>query len=177
MWGAPRMGSAMTLTPEQHAAVQQWASDGATLNDVQRRLKEEFGVNITYLDARLLLLDLQVQLKDKPKAKEPVPPEPAPELGPDDALPDDSEAAEMPLDGTTGEPGTGQVRLTVDQIAIPGAVVSGKVTFSDGQNAGWYLDQMGRLGLGGVEPGYKPPALDVPVFQQELDRVLMEAGF
>ena len=156
-----------SLTPEQHAALQQWASEGATLNDIQRRLKEDFGVNITYLDARLLLLDLQVKLKDKPKEPEPVAAVPEPVAQNADAV----------MDEATGLPATDGMKLTVDQIAIPGAIVSGKVTFSDGQTAGWYLDQNGRLGLMGVEPGYKPPTADVPVFQQELDRVLTQAGF
>ena len=31
--------------------------------------------------------------------------------------------------------------MSVDQITKPGAIVSGKVTFSDGQIADWYLDQ------------------------------------
>lgn len=154
----------MTLTPEQQAALERWAGEGATLNDIQHRLKNEFGVNLTYLDARLLLLDLQVKLKDKPR-EQPKPEEPAPQA---EATPEDEDAA----------PATpGSLHLTVDQITIPGAIVSGQVTFSDGQSAGWYLDQMGRLGLRGTEPGYKPPAEDVPLFQQQLDRVLAQSGF
>jgi len=71
----------------------------------------------------------------------------------------------------------GAVNVTVDTLAIPGALVSGKVTFTDGQTAGWYLDQSGRLGLRAPDPGYRPPPADVPVFQAELDRVLVQAGF
>lgn len=153
----------MILTPEQLAAVQQWAEDGATLNDVQQRLKQEFGLTITYLDARLLLLDLKVKLKDKPrdepKAEEPAPAAPSPE--PEDAKPEVA----------------GGVSVTVDELAIPGAMVSGKVTFSDAKTAGWFIDQMGRLGMRAPEPGYKPPAEDVPVFQQELDRLLANLGY
>ncbi len=37
--------------------------------------------------------------------------------------------------------------LGVDTVARPGAMVSGSVTFSDGQKGHWYLDQMGRLGV------------------------------
>lgn len=168
------------LTPEQQTALEQWAADGATLNDVQRRLKDEFGVNLTYLDARLLLLDLQVKLKDKPKEKEPAPPEP--QGVPTQANEDDQDmaapAGDEFEDDVTGEPlPGGKIQVSVDQLAIPGAIISGRVVFSDGVTAGWYLDQMGRLGLRGTEPGYKPPAQDVPQFQAELDRVLMQAGF
>jgi hypothetical protein len=158
----------MTLTPEQQAALELWAGEGATLNDIQQRLKNDFGIVLTYLDARLLLLDLQVKLKDKPR-EQPKPEEPAAPAPPvEDAQEDEAEAAPA---------APGALQLTVDQITIPGAIVSGRVTFSDGQSAGWYLDQMGRLGLRGTEPGYKPPAEDVPLFQQELDRVLAQAGF
>lgn len=158
------------LTPEQHAALEQWAADGATLNDIQHKLKTEFGVNITYLDARLLLLDLQVKLKDKPR-EQPKPEEPA-------AVP--QHPTEEPIIDGADAPapaGNGSVTVTIDQLAIPGALVSGKVTFTDGQTAGWYLDQSGRLGLRAPDPGYRPPPADVPVFQAELDRVLAQAGF
>ena len=155
------------LTPEQRTALEQWAADGATLNDIQQRLKAQFDVSLTYLDARLLLLDLQVKLKDKPR-DEPKPEEPA-------AVPMPApEEAAVPADAAT--PG-GSVSISIDEITLPGSLVSGKVTFSDGKTAGWYLDQSGRLGLRGQEPGYRPPAADVPVFQAELDRVLVQAGF
>lgn len=176
MCGARAMDQVMNkLTPEQQAALQQWAGEGATLNDIQRRLKDEFGVNITYLDARLLLLDLQVKLKDKPKEPAPVPAA-EPELESEQGAADDV-MGDTVVDEATGAPVAGAMSVGVDQIAIPGAIISGRVTFSDGQNARWYLDQMGRLGLSGAEPGYKPPAADVPLFQQELDRILMQAGF
>ena len=144
------------LTPEQQTAVEQWAAEGANLNAVQQKLKEEFGISMTYLDARLLMVDLDLKLKEKERVKEPVPPA----------------AALAPADG---EPGA--VTVTLDELAIEGAMCSGKVTFSDGKIAGWYIDQQGRLGMKAPEPGYKPPDADVPVFQEELERVLAAAGF
>lgn len=145
------------LTPEQQALVEQWAAEGATLNHIQQRLKEHFGLSITYLDARLLMVDLNVKLKEKEKPKEP---EPTPEA----ALPAAPDAAPS-------------VKVTLDELAIPGAMCSGKVTFTDGKTAAWYIDQTGRLGMRGPEAGYRPPEEDVPVFQEELDRVLQSAGF
>ena len=157
------------LTPEQRTALEQWAADGATLNDVQQRLKAQFDVSLTYLDARLLLLELQVKLKDKPR-DEPKPEEPAPI-----APPQPIEDAALPNEAA---PAGGPVSISIDEITLPGSLVSGKVTFSDSKTVGWYLDQKsGRLGLRGQEPGYRPPAADVPVFQAELDRVLVQAGF
>jgi hypothetical protein len=68
------------------------------------------------------------------------------------------------------------VSVSVDQLARPGAVVSGKVTFSDGKKADWYIDQTGRLGLAPQEAGYRPPAADVQQFQIALEAELSKMG-
>lgn len=73
--------------------------------------------------------------------------------------------------------GTGNVTVTLDVVTLPGTMVSGKATFSDGKTASWYLDQFGRLGLRAVEPGYQPPPADIPVFQKQLQRLLQKQGF
>ena len=67
--------------------------------------------------------------------------------------------------------------VQVDQLARPGAVVSGKVKFTDGNMAEWYFDQMGRLGLVPQKPGYRPPASDLQQFQSLLDSELNKMGF
>lgn len=159
------------LTTEQLAHVETWAAEGATLNDIQDRLKKEFSITLTYLEARLLMADVGVRLKDKERPIEKKP-EPMPEA---EAPPRDG--AEFPLnEAPTPTPGGG-VTLKVDQIAVPGTLASGRVTFSDGVTVAWYVDQMGRLGLSGAPQGYQPPPADVPVFQRQLDRALVEAGF
>src|SRR5256885_17162057 len=71
----------------------------------------------------------------------------------------------------------GGVSISVDQIARPGAVVSGKVTFSDGNTADWYFDQAGRLGLLPQQTGYRPSAPDLQQFQAALDGELSKMGF
>ena len=158
------------LSPEQLAQVEIWAADGANLNQVQDRLKTEFGITLTYLDARLLMLDVGVRIKDKPREVE-KPAEPA------------AAAVEEPAELESWEEGLeppaapgGSIQMNADQIAIPGALISGKVTFSDGVQASWFLDQMGRLGLNGSPQGYQPPPADVPQFQQQLDLMLQKAG-
>ena len=61
--------------------------------------------------------------------------------------------------------------LKLDQSA------SGDVTFSDGKTGKWYLDQMGRLGLGGDLPqGYRPSPTDAALFQQQLMQLLQSKG-
>src|ERR1019366_2808515 len=83
--------------------------------------------------------------------------------------------AAMPKAGQpAGAPG--KVALSVDQITRPGAVVSGKVTFSDGTTAAWQLDQTGQLGLIAPQPGYRPPASDVQPFQMALEAELAKLG-
>jgi hypothetical protein len=67
--------------------------------------------------------------------------------------------------------------LTVDQLTRPGAIVSGKVAFSDGQQADWYLDQTGRLGVVTKQQGYKPSASDVQQFQAALQTEIARLGF
>lgn len=153
------------LTPDQLARVEAWAAEGANLNQIQDRLKTEFGLILTYLEARLLVAEVGVRLKDKERpAEKPADPEPAP-------------SAHEPAEDAAAGAATGTVQLSVDAITVPGALASGKVTFSDGVAAAWYVDQMGRLGLSGAPQGYQPPSGDVPLFQQQLDRALMQAGF
>ena len=65
----------------------------------------------------------------------------------------------------------------MDQITRPGSLVSGKVTFSDGQVADWYLDQTGRLGVVPKQAGYKPSAADVQQFQIALEREVAKLGY
>lgn len=159
----------MQLTDEQKQKVAAWIADGVKLADIQNRIAEEFGIRLTYMDVRFLADDLKVMPKDAPEPPKPAPAEtplaggaePAPALA----------SADEPLPA----PG-GKVALTVDTIARPGTIVSGKVTFSDGKRATWYLDQMGRLGVSPEEQGYRPPAGDVEEFQMQLDRELQKLG-
>jgi hypothetical protein len=153
------------LTPDQLAHVEQWAADGANLNQVQDRLKTEFGISLTYLDARLLMVDVGVRLQEKPREPEKVAASAeAPPPG-DESFADSTDSA--PVNG---------VILTADHVAIPGALISGKVTFSDGQTATWSLNHRGRLALTGAPQGYQPPREDIPNFQQQLDLLMQRAG-
>jgi hypothetical protein len=146
----------MLLTDEQKNAVALWVAEGATLADVQRRLKDEFGVGLTYMDVRFLVDDLKLQLKEQPKQSEAV---------------DRLAAAKQEGDSERqGAPSAG-VRVTMDAVTRASALASGKVTFSDGETADWMLDQTGRLGLNPTKPGYRPTEADIMAFQSELQRV------
>lgn len=143
-----------------------WAREGASLNDIQSRLKSAHGISLTYLDLRLLLIETGIKLPDKPREAPPqavVEPaaDAAPEAG-DHA--DDWNAA--------GAGGGGKVSVTADAVSLPGAVASGKAVFSDGKTAVWFVDQSGRLGIRAAEPGYQPPSSDIPEFERQLDSLL-----
>ncbi len=160
----------MNLDEAQKQKVESWINEGLKLSEIQTRMDKELGVRLTYMEVRLVVDDLKLTLKD-PEPPKPATPPPAntPEAEPE-VLPIEPEPLEPPASG-------GKVSLTVDQITRPGAVVSGKVTFSDGQQAVWYLDQTGRLGLGPEKQGYRPPAADVQQFQMLLESELSKLGF
>ncbi|HVU07005.1 MAG TPA: hypothetical protein VHG89_00510 [Verrucomicrobiae bacterium] len=157
----------MNLTEEQRQRVTAWILQGAKLAEVQNRLQSEFGIKLTYMETRFLVDDLKLTPKDpeppkipetKPAEKSPLTTKPVP---PEEAA------------TTLGR----NVSVTVDQITRPGAIVSGKVTFSDGQKADWYLDQTGRLGVVPAQQGYKPSPADVQDFQTALQSEVAKLGY
>ena len=165
----------MNLTDEQRRSVSAWIQQGAKLAEVQSRLAAEFGLKLTYMEARFLVDDLKLVPKDPERPKTPelpaVPATPAPA-----AKPGPAQAVAEP-DAPLPAAGGGKVAVTVDQITRAGAIVSGKVTFSDGQIADWYLDQMGRLGVAPKQQGYKPSAADVQDFQVALQQEMGKLGY
>ena len=166
----------MELTEEQKKTISEWVADGASIADVQKRLNDDFEFALTYMEARFLIDDLDLKLKDTKMTTAHAdlsaavgtphnqPPPPGPQTGPADVL--DLEPV-----------GTGSVSIEVDKISRPGMAVSGSVVFSDGIKATWALDQMGRLALDPGQSGYQPSAEDVEKFQQELSKQLKKQGF
>ena len=68
----------MSITDEQKATIAKWIEAGATLSEIQKRLKEEFQISLTYLETRLLADDLKLAIKEPERQPEP-PPIPAAE--------------------------------------------------------------------------------------------------
>ena len=110
----------MQLNAEQQTIARQWIAEGMKLADFQKRLETDFGMRITYMETRLMVDDLKVMPKDPepPKKEEPKP-----------------EAAQAPVVPAEAEPvpGVAGVKMSVDALTRPGTMVSGRVTFSDGQ--------------------------------------------
>lgn len=157
----------MNLDDAQRKKVAAWIDEGAKLSEIQKRIETEFGLRPTYLEVRLLVDDLKLMPKDPVSAELPKPATPPPGTT---GQPEDLEEEALPA-------GTGAVSVTVDQLARPGAMISGKVTFSDGNVADWYLDQTGRLGVSPKVQGYRPSQEDVMAFQAELQNALAKMGF
>lgn len=153
------------LNAEQRTQVARWVAEGATLSQVQERLRSELGLSMTYMDVRFLVDDLDLTLVDKPEPKpaEPVVTEPAPEA---------TATPAEPAPGTTGK-----VSVTVDSIAQPGYQVTGQVTFSDGQTAMWAIDMEGRPRMSANTPGYRPSPADIQEFQVLLDAEFRKMGY
>jgi hypothetical protein len=167
----------MNLDESQRKKVAEWVGQGLKLSEIQSRLASELGLKLTYMDVRLLVDDLKLTPKDVERPK--TPPDNLAASGA--PAPGDASAqnltAKPPLPGSPQEPApAGGVSVVVDQLARPGALVSGKVTFSDGNRAEWYLDQTGRLGLVPQTAGYRPPAADVQQFQMALESELSKMG-
>jgi hypothetical protein len=195
----------MTLTPEQKSAVASWIAAGDNLSTVQKKLREQLQLSLTYMDVRFLVDDLNLTLKDpEPKADTSDVTKAKPAANPAankpaavsekkglldkakeklglgktadaDVLHEDSEAIEE----DALPPVPGNVVVEVDGVTlIPGAIASGSVTFSDGVTGKWIVDQYGRPGFTEVsQPGYRPSPEDGQAFMQELDAALRQKGF
>jgi hypothetical protein len=166
----------MNLDETQRKQVAGWIADGLKLSEIQNRLASEFGLRLTYMDVRFLVDDLKLTPKDvePPKAA-------AAALGNERGVAGATTrpAGQPSPAGSAGNDLStrpGGVSIGVDQITRPGSVVSGKVTFSDGNKAEWYFDQTGRLGLVPEQPGYRPPPADLQQFQVALEAELTKLG-
>jgi hypothetical protein len=142
----------MNLTEEQRQRVSAWILEGAKLSEIQNRLLSEFKLKFTYMEVRFLVDDLKLTPKDPEPPKVVAPP-------------------------TSPAPAIGSVSVSVDQLTRPGAAISGKVTFSDGQQADWYFDQTGRAGLAPKQQGYKPTEKDLLDFQVALREEVAKHGY
>jgi hypothetical protein len=147
------------LTPEQKEQVSAWVAEGLGLSDIQKRLKAELDLNLTFMDVRFLVSDLALQVNSPTKEEQ------------EEQLP-----ADAPLDALDDQETTG-VTLEKDSVIRPGYAASGTVKFSDGKTAKWFIDPMGQLGLEPPEPGYQPPGEDVEEFQIQLRSLLQGPAF
>lgn len=155
-----------SLSASQKQQVAEWIKEGATLSEVQKKITSEFEVHMTYLDVRFLVDDLDVALVDKT---------PPPAVKTDDAPQIPAETA--PDAGAPQAASASTVRISIDPVQLPGVLVGGTVTFTDGKTGKWQMDHQGQLGFVPPEPGYKPTPADVQQFQVVLDAELRKLGY
>ena len=118
-------GVMSTVSAEQLEMVRQWAGEGVDLNGIQKRLAAECGVHLTYMDVRFLLLDHGIEIATAAAPEQVKQPEPA--------APAASAAEPMPAP-EAGQPGKPVV--TLDELTLPGTLISGKVAFASGTRGG-----------------------------------------
>lgn len=150
------MFSTKQLSEEQIQSIKNWAEEGAQLPEIQVRMREEMNFPVTYMDTRFLILDLGIELVNT------------------EVKPEDPEVAEV-IETETILP-TGTTQVTMDSVALPGALASGTIIFSDGEKALWKLDQTGRPSLDPETPGYQPSQDDILQFQQQLRTLIEKSG-
>lgn len=141
------------MTAEQLEMVRQWASLGVDLNGIQKNLAAECGVHMTYMDVRFLLLDHGIEIATAAAPVEEKKPEPAPE----------PESAPQPA-------ADGKLVVTLDELTLPGTLISGKVAFASGTKGGWQIDQLGRFAWNALEG--QPTPEELQAFQMELTKLL-----
>ena len=158
--------------------------EGHNLSKIQDMLAEQ-GVKMTFMELRLIASEIETSFWQKSEPQ----PEPAPEAEKpaqdaapaeeSDGLPaDDAGAEQLPPDdaAAAGEPPAdgeakprGRTTVTLDQLARPGFLATGGVSFGSGASGNWCLDQMGRLMFEKLEG--KPNRQDLQEFQLELQRM------
>ena len=158
--------------------------EGHNLSKIQDMLAEQ-GVKMTFMELRLIASEIETSFWQQSEPKPETAPEaekPAQDGSPaDDAdnfpADDDAGAEQLPPDeAATGEASAdgeakprGHTTVTLDQLARPGFLATGGVSFGSGASGNWCLDQMGRLMFEKLEG--KPDRQDLQEFQLELQRM------
>lgn len=151
------MFSSSSLSEEQKAAIGQWVARGEDLSGIQKLMKEEMALSVTYMDTRFVVSDLGLEIQTEGKVLSPV-------------------IGETPTTVVTeGEvPQAGGLKVVLDEDPIAGMLISGLVHFSDGERGMFYIDQMGRPGLDADTPGYQPSEDDIIEFQKQLQAIMVK---
>ncbi|MGB0416935.1 MAG: hypothetical protein ACPGKS_08805 [Coraliomargarita sp.] len=149
----------MELSDTQKATIAGWVKQNKSVAEIQNLLRDDLDLSMTYMDVRFLIEDLELTFE-----------EPAEEESSEDEASDAE--AEIVDDAVGG------VRVEVNPVTPPGALVAGTVDFSDGKQMQWQLNAAGQLGLvPGDDPDYRPSPEDIQEFQAQLQEVLQKQGY
>lgn len=144
------------VNAEQLELVRLWASQGIDLNGIQKNLVTECGLHLTYMEVRFLLLDHGIEI-----AQAQPEPAPAPAPVPQPAPPAQSAPAADPMTGAAPVKPT----MSLDDIQIPGTILSGKCEFPSGTKVSWQIDQMGQLNCSQLAGTMTPEEQQAFVFE------------
>ena len=185
------------LSEDQKNTICAWIAAGESLPDMQNMMREHFDFRLTFMDARILVAEIEEEMEpgeipstganldpapveeellgsgQDPKADEPAPTRPEFLLGPAPGPAVPAATSEAPA-ASLEEPALPPVRVTINSVAVPGAVSNGHVSFSDGETARWYLDHSGQLRMDPTTPGYQPSRSELMAFQAELQRIVRD---
>lgn len=128
------------VSDEQLSMVRLWASQGIDLNGIQKKLAAECGVHLTFMEVRFLLLDHGIEIA-QPQAEK-APEQPA---QPAQATPEAQQTETPTAPAAMGTPTPVKPKMMLDDIQIPGTILSGKCEFPSGTKVSWQIDQMGQL--------------------------------
>ncbi len=144
------------LSEEQVDAVKAWAAGGKDLNEIQKMLRGEFKLHLTYMEVRFLLLDCGISLVSDTRT------------APNDRKTAPDEKQQQPSATKPGE-----VSVELDDLQLPGTLVSGKAYFPSGAQGAWQVDEFGRLGWSSLSGSPTPDELQL--FRQKLTAMLRRA--
>ena len=166
---------------ERDNIIREKLNEGISLSDVQKLLDSEYGLKLTYFELRMIASTLEINWSSQEKKhttdiSQAAKTEPArpPEMKPLEppAPQEEDEEVEDEADEEAA-PGEGGTKITMDDEPIPGAVMSGHVTFASGAAGKWVFSRMGQLGLSELDEGSaKPTQEDFMLFQQELQAMI-----
>ena len=144
------------VNAEQLEMVRRWAAQGTDLNGIQKNLVAECGVHLTYMEVRFLLLDHGIEIAQPQEAPAPAPaPQPEPAAAPAPAPAADPMTGAAPVKPT----------MSLDDIQIPGTILSGKCEFPSGTKVAWQIDQMGQLNCTQLSGTMTPEEQNAFVFE------------
>ena len=148
---------------ERDQLISRLLAEGHSLSDVQKILQDEYNIQLTYMDLRLISSELDVEWEEPEKEQaNPI----------NNVIDKDSMSGDEGAGASWGNNGEGKTVIEVSKVVRPGAVVSGDVKFKSGARAEWHLDPLGRLGLNPTGGSDKPSEDDLKDFQIELQKAL-----
>ncbi len=156
----------MNITPELIDRIRTWAAQGIDLNGIQKNLTEE-GVSIRFMDLRFLLLDHNIEIAEILTPT----PAPAPEAAQAPAV--DSAPTAPPAPAAAPASTTAaMVKVSLDELQIPGTMLSGKALFGSGIRGAWSFDATGAFSWNDLSD--RPTETELQAFQHELNLILSQ---